>query len=52
LTVGFYAGLFAAPAIAADVLVYGASPPPSGSVVYAAEPMITADASLAIGYFW
>jgi hypothetical protein len=38
--------------MAADELVYEASPPPSGSVVYAAEPMITADASLAMGYFW
>ncbi len=49
---GLFAGLMASPALAADVLVYEAAPPPSGSPVYAAEPMIAADVSLALGYFW
>lgn len=52
LALGVFAGLVATPAFAADVLVYEAAPPPSGSPVYAAQPMIAADVSLALGYFW
>src|SRR5688572_11576927 len=52
IALGIFAGLLASPALAADVLVYEAAPPPSGSPVYAAEPMIAADVSLALGYFW
>ena len=50
--VGFCAGLVAGPAIAADVLVYEAAPPESGSPVYARHSMVTGDALAAIGYFW
>ncbi len=52
IALGVCAGLVAGPAFAADVLVYEAAPPPSGSPVYAAQPMIAADVSLALGYFW
>ncbi|HET7714618.1 MAG TPA: hypothetical protein VFK86_03240 [Bauldia sp.] len=52
IAIGISAALFTVPAMAADILVYEAAPPPSGSPVYAAEPMIAADVGLAIGYFW
>jgi hypothetical protein len=52
IAVGLIGGLIAAPAVAADVLVYEAAPPPSGSPVYAAQSMIAADVALALGYFW
>lgn len=52
IVLGVCAGLVASPALAADVLVYEAGPPASGSPVYAAQPLIAADVGLAIGYFW
>ncbi len=51
IVLGAFAGLLACPAFAADVLVDG-RPPPSGSPVYGAEPMIAADVGLGLGYFW
>lgn len=52
IVLGACVGLVAAPAFAADVLVYEATPPPSGNPVYAAQSMIAADVGLALGYFW
>ena len=48
----FCAGIGAGPALAADILVYEAAPPPSGSPVYAKQSMVSGDALAAIGYFW
>jgi len=44
-------GLLSAPALAADVLVYNAAVPASGSPVYSRQSMVTGDVALAIGYF-
>jgi len=52
IALGVCVGLMASPVLAADALVYEAAPPPSGSPVYAAEPMIAADVALALGWFW
>jgi len=52
VVLGLCAGFVAGPALAADVLVYEAAPPPSGSPVYAQQSMVTGDALAAIGYFW
>ncbi len=38
-------------AAAADLAAYPAAPPRSGSPIYAAQSMVTGDASLALGYF-
>ena len=52
IALGLSVMLIASPALAADVLVFEAAPPPSGSPVYAAQPLIAADVGLALGYFW
>ncbi len=52
IAIGLCAGLFAGPAVAADMLVYEAAPPPSGSPVYAKQSLVSGDALAALGYYW